>query len=132
MSKSMRPPMLLSVQKAGLDMLTPFKGASSPGYHLTAVLGLYRPRKELNMAGIAFVNSDTNGKGLQNFNDVVLIRLGLPEPGLYMIFGRVVIRNDDGDAQAASAQSTVLDGADRVDRADVRIPGGSSQTIHLH
>ena len=83
------------------------------------------------MAGIAFVNSDTNGQGLGHFNDVVLIRLGLNAPGLYIIIGRVVIRNDDGDGQAASARSSVRDGSVTVDRADIRLPGSSSQTIHL-
>jgi len=100
-------------------------------------LGLYRPRKELHMAGIAFVGSDANGQGLQNFNEVVLLRLGLAEPGEYVIFGRVVIRNDDGDGQNASARITTIDGTNLVDRADVRITGvritggGFSQTIHL-
>jgi hypothetical protein len=84
------------------------------------------------MAGTAFANSNPNGQGLQHNNDVVLLRLSLNEPGLYLIFGRVVIRNDDGDAQAASARSTVKDGADLVDRTDVRIPGGQgTQALHL-
>ena len=84
------------------------------------------------MAGIAFVGSDANGQGLQNFNEVVLLRLGLAEPGEYVIFGRVVIRNDDGDGQNASARITTIDGTNLVDRADVRITGGGfSQTIHL-
>jgi hypothetical protein len=83
------------------------------------------------MAGSAFVNSDPSEHYLQNNNDVVLIRLGLAEPGVYVVFGRVVILNMDGDAQNASARITAQDGADQVDRADVRLPGGSSQTIYL-
>lgn len=83
------------------------------------------------MAGSAFVSSDANGSGLQNNNDVVLIRLGLAELGEYVIFGRVVIRNDDGDPQGVSARSTTRDGANLVDSVNVRMPGESSQTIHL-
>ncbi len=83
------------------------------------------------MAGSAFVNSDPSEHVLQNNNDVVLIRLGLAEPGVYVVFGRVVILNEDADAQLASARSTVQDGADLVDRVDLNLPGYCSQTIYL-
>ncbi len=83
------------------------------------------------MAGLAYANSDQGGQALLNNNDVVLLRLGLSMPGTYLVFGRVMVANGDGDAQAASARSCIRDGSDLVDRADVRIPGDASQTIHL-
>ena len=83
------------------------------------------------MPGSTFVNSNPNRQGLSNNNDQVIIRLGLAEPGEYVIIGRVVISNDNADDQAASARSTLRDGADLVDEVSLRIPGASSQTIHL-
>jgi hypothetical protein len=79
----------------------------------------------------AFVNSNPAVANLRNNNDVVILRLGLPEPGEYVIFGRVVLSNLDSDGQAASARCTLKDGADLSDGVNIRIPGDSSQTIHL-
>ena len=79
----------------------------------------------------AFVNSNPAVATLRNNNDVVILRLGLAEPGEYVIFGRVVLSNLDSDGQAASARCTLKDGADLSDGVNIRIPGDSSQTIHL-
>src|SRR5689334_9541151 len=85
------------------------------------------------MAGIAFVNSDQNLTGvvvLNNFGDVVVLRLGVQE-GNYVVFARVKIENDDTDFQAATARITARDGSDLSDRVDVLIPGSASYAISL-
>jgi hypothetical protein len=78
------------------------------------------------MAGIAFVNSDPNTLPLHNFNDVVVLRLGV-KAGTYVVFARVAIQNDDSNPQNASARITLRDGADLSDRVDVRIPGHNTR-----
>lgn len=88
-------------------------------------------------AGIAFANSTANnadpqqGVVLRNNNDVTILRLAL-KAGVYVVVGRVVIRNVDRDGQEASARITVRDGAGIADRVAVRIDGGgTAQTLAL-
>ncbi|GEM_PF-2274086 len=83
------------------------------------------------MTGFAYVNSTQAGMGLEHFNDVVVLRLGIREAGAYVVFARVGIQNDDGDPQNASVRITVRDGADLSDRVDVRIPGASRYSVYL-
>jgi hypothetical protein len=73
---------------------------------------------------IAFTVSNPGTVQLHNFNDTVIVRLEKLREGKYVVFGRVVIHNSDGDNQNASAAVTTLDGATQLDRADVRIAGG--------
>jgi hypothetical protein len=80
---------------------------------------------------IAFTNSNVGVVTLANFNDVVAVRLRVRDEGKYVIFGRVVISNWDGDAQNASARLTTFDGATELDRADVRVDGSGLQSISL-
>jgi hypothetical protein len=84
--------------------------------------------------GIAFANSNSveapGGTPLHNNNDVAVLRLALTE-GIYVVVGRVVIRNFDGDGQEASARITVRDGSVISDRVVVRIGGGEAQTLAL-
>lgn len=83
------------------------------------------------MPDIAFVTSWEKESFIEHFNDVAVIRMALPEPGAYLIFGRVVISNSDGDPQNATAQITLDDGNVIADRADVRIVSGGAQAISL-
>jgi hypothetical protein len=79
------------------------------------------------LAGIAFVNSNEGGPPLNNFNDVVVLRLQV-KPGTYVVFGRVVILNQDGDPQNASARVTSKDGSNLIDKVEVRIPGRTTRS----
>src|SRR5262249_28263810 len=77
--------------------------------------------------------TDTSKLGvrLDHFNDTVVLRL-IITPGIrtddreryYLIFGRVVIFNADGDNQNATARLTTDDGKTELDRVDTRIAYG--------
>jgi hypothetical protein len=54
--------------------------------------------------------------------------LEIPGPANYVIFGRVVIRNNDGDPQDAHAWLTVGGSRTYLDEVDTRIAGNSSGT----
>jgi hypothetical protein len=79
------------------------------------------------IANIAVFNS-ANGIGLGNFDETRVVQLQLPplppgpppQVGRYVLFGKVVIANRDGDPQNASARM-ITDGAIELDRVDVRI-----------
>jgi hypothetical protein len=80
--------------------------------------------------GIAVVNASQGDFPLSSFHDVTALRLLFRENGRYVVFARVVIRNNDGDPQEASAK--ISDGNGFVmDRVDLRIPGSSSMAISL-
>jgi hypothetical protein len=57
---------------------------------------------------------------LHHFNDDVVVRLALPAEklGVWMLIGRVVISNGDGDQQLGSARLTTNDGATVLDLVD--------------
>jgi hypothetical protein len=80
--------------------------------------------------GIAVVNASQADFPLSGFHEVTAGRLLLSEKGRYVVFARVVIRNNDGDSQSASAR--ISDGNGFVmDRVDLNIPGSSSMAISL-
>jgi hypothetical protein len=83
------------------------------------------------MDGLAFVNSSQDGLHLQHFSDTPVLRLSFNAPGTYILIARVVIRNDDGDPQDASARIGLKDGADVADTVQARIPGGGSYPFYL-
>lgn len=71
---------------------------------------------------------------VHNFDDQVIVRLALPAEkiGVWMLLGRALIFNNDGDAQDASARLTANDGAIELDRVDdMRIPSTSGQPVSL-
>lgn len=78
----------------------------------------------------------TGSTQLHHFNDEVVVRLALPaeKVGIWMLIGRVLIWNGDGDQQAANARLTTDDGATVLDLVDVpslqypyaRLPPGVS------
>ena len=79
-------------------------------------------------------------RGLSNFQDLPLVRLPLDltgRPHNVLVLGKVVIRNDDGDAQNATVRLTF--GEDvaagevkfEIDRADIRIPSGDGVAVTL-
>ena len=61
--------------------------------------------------------------GLENFSDMAIIRLELPD-GAYVIIAKTVLRNFDGDGQNAAARLTNNE-AD-LDRADIRLSGNGN------
>jgi hypothetical protein len=86
------------------------------------------------MAIIAFTNTNPSITPLNNFNEQVVVRLRVPDSGEYVIFGRLVIINEDGDPQNAGARLTTFDGVTELDKADVRLDSvsdGGSQAISL-
>ena len=83
------------------------------------------------MAGIAFVASDGGTLQSKNFNEVVLLRLNVVEPGVYVVFGRVVVANHNFAIRAARGRITHADGSRVVDSVEVTLASGCSQTLHL-
>lgn len=74
--------------------------------------------------------TDQGPEALHNFTETIVHSIALTS-GKWVVFGKVVVANSDGDAQNVSVklrshQSTVLD------KVDLRIPGGSvGQSISL-
>jgi hypothetical protein len=80
----------------------------------------------------AFTNINAGIVDLNNFSDTAVVRLRVDDAGKFVVFGRVIIVNWDGDSQNASAKLTTLDGLIELDRSDVRISGdGISLSISL-
>ncbi len=73
------------------------------------------------------------GTELQNYDDAVVLRLELPEEklGVWVLIGRVVLDNADGDKQGASARLTTRDGAVVLDRVDTYIPFNTPTPVPL-
>jgi hypothetical protein len=78
----------------------------------------------------AFVASNAGGTVLNHFGEQTILRLGVG-PGTYVVFGRVVVQNDDGDGQNTGARITSHDGSNLIDSVSIRVPGGSANTVHL-
>jgi hypothetical protein len=70
---------------------------------------------------IAFHSQRGGIVSLHNFADTQILQLEVRDAGKYVVFGKVVITNGDGDNQNASARLTTFNGATEIDRADVRI-----------
>ena len=83
------------------------------------------------MAGIAVVGSSVGTLGLHNFDDVTVFKLTVKEAGVYVVFARVVIGNNDGSFQNASVRVTHSNGNDLIDRTDFRIPNDGSYSVSL-
>ena len=85
---------------------------------------------------IVFYSTNPGIVNLHNFADSVVLRIDLrpTDVGKFVVFGRVVISNWDGDPQFAIARLTTLDGKTELDKVDVRIGDWSnnpSQSISL-
>lgn len=78
----------------------------------------------MSIQNIAFTETHEGIVTLDNFNDKVVVRLRIPDAGKFVVFGRVVITNYDGDPQNANARLTTFDGATEIDRVNVRITRG--------
>ena len=76
------------------------------------------------------VDFNDNEVSLLNFQEQVIIsfRLGA---GNVFVQGKVNAVNNDGDFQNYTARLTYRDGSVELDRADVRISGGGTQTVSL-
>jgi len=57
---------------------------------------------------------------LNNFSDTVAVRLAIPK-GQYVVFGKVSLKNADGDAQNATARLTSQAGFNIIDQTDIRV-----------
>jgi hypothetical protein len=84
---------------------------------------------EANMTTMR-VDFNDNEVSLLNFQEQVIIsfRLGA---GNVFVQGKVNAVNNDGDFQNYTARLTYRDGSVELDRADVRISGGGTQTVSL-
>ncbi len=82
------------------------------------------------MPDIAVVNSSAGSKNVSGFIDSSPLQLTVSKPGLYVVFARVVLSNDDGDAQNASARIS-HDEEFVMDRVDLRLPSGMRTSISL-
>jgi hypothetical protein len=81
------------------------------------------PPLNVPRGGIAVVASNDRGVNLHGNADFLVLTLTVSEPGLYIVFARVVITNDDDDTQSASAR--ISHGEDSViDRVDLTMPRG--------
>lgn len=79
---------------------------------------------------VAFVNSSAESMHIGGPADFSPLTLSVSQPGLYVVFARVAMQNDDGDAQNASARIS-YDVESVIDRVDVRIPGRTRTSISL-
>ena len=75
-------------------------------------------------------NRNTGSTTLNNWDDVIGIQLTIKDPGNYVVFGRVVIRNYDGGSQPGTVWLTDASGA-KVDVADLRLGPDSSDAVYL-
>jgi hypothetical protein len=83
---------------------------------------MYARRRRCRKAGIT----------PRNFGDTEILRLRVPDAGIFVVVGRVLISNADGDRQSATARLTAFDGAIELDRADVRIgKGGDADSVSI-
>src|SRR5262249_6217225 len=57
-----------------------------------------------DMGTIVAVIGRAVGASLQHFHDMEVARVDLPEPGYWVLMGRVTVANYDGDTQLASAK----------------------------
>jgi hypothetical protein len=83
---------------------------------------------------IAFYGTNPGSVILHNFADSVVVRVDLrpTDVGKFVVFGRVVIQNWDGDSQFATARLTTLDGKTELDTVTVRLQDGVvSQPVSL-
>jgi hypothetical protein len=83
---------------------------------------------------IALFSTNAGQVDLHHFDHTVAVRLHLGnlDAGKLVVFGRVVMQNDDNDAQNAGVMMTTADEAVTLDRADFRIAGkGDSQVVSL-
>jgi hypothetical protein len=75
---------------------------------------------------LAFTKTLTGPVPLNHFNDTPVIHLQVDQKqSLYLVFGRVVVSNDDDSAQNASARLTTHTGDTQLDRVDLRLDAGS-------
>ena len=81
--------------------------------------------------GIAVVGSGVDTLQLHNFDDVTVFKLTVKEVGVYAVFARVVIGNNDGDFQNATVRVTHGNGFDVIDQTDIRIPNNGSYSVSL-
>jgi hypothetical protein len=86
-------------------------------------------------ANIAYTNTNVGPVSLSDFEDTVVVQLRIPDGGVFVIFGRVVIVNGDtGGQQDARARLTTFHGANELDTVTVRIDEGGDadrQSISL-
>jgi hypothetical protein len=77
-------------------------------------------------AGIAVFSKppDQGPVNLSGFTDTIVVTILLPS-GSWAIFGKVVIVNEDGDAQNANAKLVEQLGNATLDNSDIRIDGSS-------
>ena len=76
-----------------------------------------------NMGGIAVVASNAASIDLNGNADFLVLSLTVSEPGLYIVFARVVIQNLDDDTQ--TAQARISHGEESIiDLVDVSLTGG--------
>jgi len=80
------------------------------------------------MAVTLFKLESNLGVAVGGFHDTVVLSFHLT-PGDWVLIGRVVLNNFDGDDQKASAQ--ISSAGKPIDRADVTISGRGSQVISL-
>jgi len=81
--------------------------------------------------GIAVVGSSLKEIELHNFDDVIVFTLTVKEPGVYVVFGRVVLFNGNSSDQNATVRLTHSNGVDVIDNTDLRFPSGHCGTVHL-
>ncbi len=81
--------------------------------------------------GIAVVGSSFDTFELHGFDDVTVFQLTVKEAGSYVVFARVLMGNNDGDAQNATVRVTHDNGAFLIDQVDFRMPGGGSYPVAI-
>src|SRR5437660_11558086 len=80
---------------------------------------------------IAVINSSADSTAIGGFQDSGVLSLRVSEPGLYLVFARVVLQNSDPSSQNATAQVSREGGVFIIDRADVFLPGHARYSISL-
>jgi hypothetical protein len=89
------------------------------------------------MSGIAVINSSADSIHIVGNADFSPLDLTVSEPGLYLVFARVVLQNDEGDSQNAGARVVHTAGDQThfkefvIDRVNVIIPGHARTSISL-
>src|SRR6516164_4027808 len=83
------------------------------------------------MAGIAVVGATDPPPLPVHGADTVIFELEVQEAGNYVVFARVVLQNNDGDAQNATVRISHSNRSNLMDWVNIRVPSGAAYAVSL-
>lgn len=81
-------------------------------------------------ADLAVTASNTSTVWLHNFADTIIVKIELARGGKWVIMGRALLGNGDGDYQGATAK-LVHDANVVIDQANIWLNGGNRTCMYL-